>query len=67
MMNRITVNGVERKVTNSLSSGPGCEPHTYELTNGAYVYRIARVWWLQERGQFKREVAVNVTSARKAA
>jgi hypothetical protein len=58
MANTLTVNGVERTVTNTLSCGPGCEPHTYELTRGAYVYRIAGEWWLQERGQFKRRVEV---------
>lgn len=58
MANDITVNGTARKVTNTLSSGPGCEPHTYELTHGAYVYEIGGVWWLQERGQFKRKVEV---------
>ena len=58
MVKNITVNGVSRAVTNTLSSGPGCEAHTYELTRGAYVYRIGGEWWLQERGQFKRQVEV---------
>lgn len=58
MANTVTVNGVERKVTNTLSDGPGTAVHTYELTQGAYVYRVGREWWLQERGQFKRKVEV---------
>ena len=58
MANVITVCGLERKVFNALSCGPGCVPHTYELGGGAYVYRIADDWWLQERGQFKRKVEV---------
>jgi hypothetical protein len=58
MMNHITVNGVERKVTATLSDGPGTAVHTYELTRGAYVYRVGNGWWLQERGQFKREAVV---------
>ena len=58
MVKHISVNGVLRAVTNTLSCGPGCEIDTYELTRGAYVYRIGREWWLQERGQFKRQVEV---------
>jgi hypothetical protein len=67
MVKQITVNGVERKVTNTLSCGPGCEPHTYELTRGAYVYRVGAEWWLQERGQFKRAVTVSTVAVRMAA
>ena len=67
MANTITVNGTARKVMNTLSSGPGREPHTYELTRGAYVYEIGGVWWLQERGQFKRAVTVSTVAERQAA
>ncbi len=45
-----------RTVVNTLSSGPGCTPHTYELAGGAYVYQVAGQWFLQERGQVRREV-----------
>ncbi len=58
MTNAITVNGQARKVTNTLSCGPGEEPHTYELTGGAYVYRVGNDWKLQERGRFARVVRV---------
>jgi hypothetical protein len=51
-MQTIQVNGVSRKVTNRLSSGPGCPVHTYELTRGAYVYEIGGRWFLQERANF---------------
>jgi len=58
MVKQITVNGAAAKVINTLSCGPGSEPHTFELSGGSYVYQIADVWWLQERGQFKRAVRV---------
>jgi hypothetical protein len=58
MTKSINVNGRETLVLNSLSSGPNCAPHTYELKGGSYVYEIAGAWWLQERGQFARRVEV---------
>lgn len=58
MVNAIAINGRPVQVLNSLSCGPNCTPHTFELAGGAYVYEVAGAWWLQERGQFKREVAV---------
>jgi hypothetical protein len=58
MVNTLTVNGRTVAVLNTLSCGPGCQPHTYELSGGSYVYEIAGSWWLQERGQSKREVTV---------
>jgi hypothetical protein len=58
MVKQITVNGQAEQVTNTLSCGPGCEPSTYELTRGAYVYAVGSSWYLQERGQFARKVAV---------
>lgn len=60
MTNAIKVNGQARKVTNTLSCGPGQEPHTYELTGGAYVYSVGGTWKLQERGQFARVVSVEL-------
>ena len=54
----ITINGRQYEATNALSSGPGCEAHTYELRGGDYVYRVADTWWLQQRGQWKRAVEV---------
>lgn len=51
-MQTIQVNGVSRKVTNRLSSGPGNPVHTYELTRGCYVYEVAGKWFLQEPGNF---------------
>lgn len=62
MTNSITVNGQARKVTNTLSCGPGQEPHTYELTGGAYVYSVGGAWKLQERGQSARAVTVEVAA-----
>lgn len=58
MTKSININGRETVVLNTLSCGPGCEPHTYELNGGSYVYRIADEWFLQVRGQFKRRVEV---------
>jgi hypothetical protein len=57
-MKTIKINGRDEKVTNTLSCGPGEAPHTYELTRGRYVYRIADVWYLQIPGQFKILVSV---------
>lgn len=67
MIKHIAINGTAREVTNTLSCGPGCEPHTYELTYGAYVYRVGGTWLLQERGQFARQVTVTAVEAQKAA
>lgn len=58
MVNTINVNGRAVKVLNTLSVGPGCAPHTYELAGGSYVHEIAGQWFLQVRGQ--RAVAVEV-------
>ena len=54
----ILVDGSPRRVLNQLSSGLGCEPHTFELSDEAYVYRIGNTWKLQERGHFARPVVV---------
>lgn len=59
MANTITVNGRTVRVLNTLSCGPGEAPHTYELKGGAYVYRVGREWWLQERGREKRPVSLS--------
>lgn len=56
----IKINGQERKVTNTLSGGPGCEPTTYELTGGDYVYRVGNVWKLQVPGQYAVVVTLEV-------
>jgi hypothetical protein len=58
MTKSININGRPVVVLNTLSCGPGCEPDTYNLKGGSYVYRIAGEWWLQVRGQFKRRVIV---------
>jgi hypothetical protein len=58
MTKSININGRETVVLNSLSCGPGCTPHTYELKGGSYVYQIAGEWFLQVRGQDKRKVEV---------
>jgi hypothetical protein len=58
MANTVTVNGQAVAVVNTLSCGPGCTPHTYELRGGSYVYEIAGIWWLQMGGQSKRQVEV---------
>lgn len=58
MVNAISINGRTVAVLNTLSSGPGCQPHTYELKGGSYVYEIAGEWFLQVRGQSKRRVEV---------
>jgi len=58
MANTITVNGRAMQVTNTLSCGPGCTPHTYELKGGSYVYQVGREWFLQVRGQSARKVEV---------
>jgi hypothetical protein len=58
MVKHITVNGTAVQVLNSLSDGPGTDVHTFELKGGSYVYRVADVWFLQERGLFKVPVTV---------
>jgi len=58
MVNAINVDGRPVEVLNTLSCGPNCTPHTYELNGGSYVYEIAGEWWLQQRGQGKRRVEV---------
>jgi hypothetical protein len=58
MVKSINVNGRTEVVLNTLSVGPGEQPHTYELKGGSYVYEVAGQWFLQARGQFKRAVQV---------
>lgn len=58
-MRTIKVDGRDREVFDALSCGPGCVPHTYEI-RGGYVEKIAGVWWMQEPGQFKRQVEVSL-------
>jgi hypothetical protein len=58
MVNAINVNGRPVVVLNTLSVGPNCQPHTYELKGGSYVYEVAGQWFLQERGQLRRVVEV---------
>lgn len=64
MTKTIAINGHVVTVLNRLSSGPGAEPHTYELRGGSYVYEIAGRWWLQERGQYPRLVTVTFESCK---
>lgn len=54
----IRVDTIYRTVLNTLSAGPGCEPTTYELSGGEYVYRVGSTWYLQRPGQFKQSVTV---------
>jgi hypothetical protein len=57
----ITVDGRQRDVVNRYSTGPNdTEWHTYDLRGGAYIQRGVDGWYLQERGQFKRLVRVDV-------
>lgn len=55
----IIVDGNYCVVKNALSSGPGNEPHTYDIPGG-YVYCVAGEWKLQTPGQFARVVDVVV-------
>lgn len=57
----LSIDGKPAKVFNALSSGPDCEPHTFELSNGDHVYEVAGVWKLQRRGQFAYPVSVVYT------
>jgi hypothetical protein len=57
MSKQIKVNGQNREVINSLSSGPGAQAHTYEI-KGGYVYEIAGQWKLQVPGQYPVPVTV---------
>ena len=54
---KIKVNGLNKKVTDALSSGPGSKIHTYKFIGG-YVYEIAGQWFLQLPGQYKTPVNV---------
>lgn len=62
MKYHVAIDGRGQSVTNALSCGPGCTPHTFELTNagrgGRYVQRIGAQWMLQEPGQTPRNVKV---------
>lgn len=58
MVNEINVNGRPVVVLNTVSCGPNCTPHTYELKGGSYVYEVAGEWWLQQRGKIKYKVEV---------
>lgn len=55
----VYVDDERRRVLNSLSTGPGDPPHTFELTDGEYVYRVDEQWWLQRRGQSPVPVRVD--------
>ena len=59
MRRAIRINGTTRQVLNSLSSGPGQEPHTYQIA-GAWVERVGNQWKMQRRGQFAVVVTVEV-------
>ncbi len=58
MTKTISVNGKERAVVTSLSSGPGTEAHSYQIKGGAWVCRYGFNWFIEEPGQFKRQVEV---------
>ena len=58
MVKAITVNGIERTVVCTHSSGPGEQPHSYQIKGGAWVCRYGANWFIEEAGQFKRKVEV---------
>lgn len=59
----VSINGKPVKVFRTLSCGPECEPHTFELSNGDHCYVVAGVWKLQRRGQQAYPVAVSYMRA----
>lgn len=63
MVSTIRVNGAERKVINTLSSGPGQEPHTFQIAGG-WVEKIGTRWQVQFRGQFAVQATVEIGGAK---
>lgn len=57
---KIKVNGVEREVVNSFSSGPGCAPHSYQLKRNVYLLRIGANWQEERPGQHPFRVTVEI-------
>ncbi len=56
----IQLDGSTYQVLNTLSAGPDCEPTTYELKGGSYVYQVGGYWFLQRRGQFAQKVILQL-------
>lgn len=55
---KIKVNGVDREVVNSFSSGPGYTPHSYQLKGKVFVERIGKFWQEERPGQNPFRVTV---------
>ena len=59
-MESCLVDGVSRRVLNTLSCGPDASPHTFILRGNEYIYEVAGVWYLQQPGQFPVVVHVEI-------
>ena len=50
-MEPVTINGRKFRPVNAFSCSPECNPHTYQLRNGAFIRSTPIGWIMEYRGQ----------------